>query len=86
MLADIQTGLVPSSVNTFSELHEYVDANCYGGTEALIDELDAAVPDTDEGHSAAMIALIHVMNQAMEIVNQWLQSGGVANGLGARQR
>ena len=28
---DIDSGLVPASVRSFSELHDYVDANLYGG-------------------------------------------------------
>ena len=28
---DIASGLVPSTVSSFAELHDYVDANCYGG-------------------------------------------------------
>lgn len=31
ILADIAAGLVPASVASFSELHDYVDANEYGG-------------------------------------------------------
>jgi hypothetical protein len=86
ILYDISAGVVPRSVKTFSELHDYVDANCYGGSESLLDELDAAQPDTDEGHGAALDALCDVMNPAMEIINRWLASGGVANGLSGRNR
>jgi hypothetical protein len=76
ILTDIRDGIVPCSVATFSDLHDYVDANCYGGTEAILDELDAAVPDTDDGHTSAMNALCDLMNPAMEIVSEWLASGG----------
>lgn len=76
ILADIRAGIVPKSVKTFSELHDYVDANCYGGSEALLDELDAEVADTDEGHTSALNALCDLMNPAMEIINEWLASGG----------
>lgn len=31
ILADIANGTVPQSIKNFSELHDYVDANCYGG-------------------------------------------------------
>lgn len=33
ILADIEAGRVPASVRSFSELHNYVDANFYGGIE-----------------------------------------------------
>ncbi|AMV17418.1 hypothetical protein [Planctomyces sp. SH-PL14] len=76
ILADMRAGVVPRSVKHFSELHDYVAANCYGGIEALLDELDADVPDTDEGHSSAMTALCDLMNPAMDLVTEWLGSGG----------
>jgi hypothetical protein len=31
ILADVKSGKVPKSVNSFSDLQNYVDANCYGG-------------------------------------------------------
>lgn len=31
ILADIAAGVVPASVSEFGELHEYTDANYYGG-------------------------------------------------------
>lgn len=31
IIEDIRNGVVPSSVADFGELHDYVDANCYGG-------------------------------------------------------
>lgn len=80
ILADVENGIVPTSVSCFSELHEYVDANLYGGTEALLEQLDAEVPDTDEGHSAAMTALCHLANPAMDAVDAWIRSGGIAAG------
>ena len=75
ILADIQAGIVPVSVKDFSELHDYVDANCYGGTEALLDELDAAAT-SDQEHTKALDTLCDLMNPAMEIINVWLANGG----------
>lgn len=31
ILDDVRSGSVPKDVKSFSELHDYVDANCYGG-------------------------------------------------------
>lgn len=75
ILADIAAGIVPATVRIFSELHDYVDANCYGGTEALLEQLDAAGPDTDEAHQANLNSLCDLMGAAMEIVNVWLKNG-----------
>jgi hypothetical protein len=86
ILADMSAGVVPRSVKTFSQLHDHVDANCYGGSEALLDELDAAAPDTDEGHTAALNALVDLMNPAMEIINAWLAGGGAFRAQSKRTR
>lgn len=80
ILQDVKAGIVPSTVSEFAELHDYVDANCYGGTEALLDELDAAAPDTDEGHAAALAALCELMTPAVQIVDAWIRSGGICGG------
>lgn len=42
IMADIETGRVPSTVTTFSELHDYVDANEYGGLTDIPVELNLA--------------------------------------------
>lgn len=76
ILADMRAGLVPCSVKNFSQLHDYVDANCYGGGEALLDELDSNGTDDDEGHTNTLNVLCDLMNQAMNIVNEWLATGG----------
>ena len=31
ILSDIKEGIVPDTVTSFSDLHDFVDANCYGG-------------------------------------------------------
>lgn len=43
ILRDIETGVVPSTCASFSELHDHVDANGYGGSfehEFINDEAD----------------------------------------------
>lgn len=79
ILEDVKNGIVPATVKSFSELHDYVDANCYGGTEALLDEMDKQAPDTDEGHSRAMSALVDICNPAQEIINDWIAAGGITS-------
>jgi hypothetical protein len=58
--ADITRGVVPATVVSFSELHDYVDANTYGG---LCDDGDNADVTTDE---------LIVMQDA---VHEWLAAG-----------
>ncbi len=77
IVALVKAGTVPLNVHNFSQLHDYVDANCLGGSEALLEELDAAQPDTDEGHTVAMNAHVDLFNQASEIVEQWIVDRGV---------
>jgi len=48
VLADVRKGVVPVTCKSFSALHDYVDANCYGGfceegfDETKVDEINAA--------------------------------------------
>jgi hypothetical protein len=72
ILEDIARGVLPETVASFSELHEFVDANCYGGTETLLRAISARYPDTDEGQTAAMQEFCSLANPAMEIVSHWL--------------
>ncbi len=70
ILRDIATGIVPDSVSSFSELHNYVDANLYGNAESVLAELS-------ELHQEAQTALdshVAIANAAMEIVDNWLQN------------
>lgn len=76
ILADIRNGIVPPAVAEFSQLHDYVDANCYGGTEQLLEELEKNHPSTDAGGHAALMELCDLMNPAIEIVDSWLRTGG----------
>jgi hypothetical protein len=81
IVADVKARIVPATVASFSQLHDYVDANCYGGTEALLDELDALQPDTDEGHRAALDQVCDLCNPAMGIVDAWIKAGGIETAL-----
>lgn len=85
IVEDVESGIVPESVSSFSELHDYVDANLYGGTEALLEELEARFPSTDEGHRSALDALCQLANPAMDIVNSWLKTGGLGAAIAAKR-
>ena len=63
ILSDIDAGIVPATVRTFSELHDYVDANEYAG---LCDEnfMDAA---SQEGADIA--------NEVQGQIDEWLRNG-----------
>jgi hypothetical protein len=57
--SDIASGIVPASVGTFAELHDYVDANEYGGA-------------TEDG-SPLQSATLH--NRCTNAVDAWLRAG-----------
>lgn len=59
ILKDIAKGVVPDSVASFSELHDYVDANWYGG--AFEGEFDAS----DE--------CLYFWNRVQGEVDEWLK-------------
>jgi hypothetical protein len=59
ILADIESGRVPANVPDFSSLHDYVDANEYGGLcdDALFDDL------------------LPIGNDVQIAVDEWLKAG-----------
>lgn len=66
VVEDVRGGRVPADVATFSELHDYVDANDYfdlGGDDCPLD------PGREEDCT--------VLNAASSIVDGWLWSGGL---------
>lgn len=68
ILEDISTGRVPATVKDFSELHDYVDANEYGGlceNGWLESHLDGEM--TDETHDAA--------SAVQDALHDWLVAG-----------
>ena len=76
ILQDIRHGRVPVTVATFSELHDYVDANCYGGlcdddtADAMIDHFGGR--DVYEGMPDGMLNMI---NGSFDAVDAWLAVG-----------
>jgi hypothetical protein len=68
VLADVAAGTVPATAASFSELHDYVDANGYGGAfdddapevwdevrNELQDALDARIRSGDMAREAASL-------------------------------
>ena len=60
ILRDIRAGLVPPTVNSFSQLHDHVDANGYGG----------AFEDT-----AHDVSDVDFWNVAQGVIDRWLRLG-----------
>lgn len=74
ILGDMESGLVPRTVSSFSALHDYVDANCYGNlcdddlADAYIEEFGGR--DDNEGMPDGFLNLI---NRAQNAVDAWLR-------------
>lgn len=64
ILRDIKRGIIPPTVATYSELHDYVDANLYGGAEDCWWE---GCTDNDE--------FCAFWNQVQRRVDLWLRNG-----------
>ena len=60
--ADIENGVIPTAVTSFSELHDYVDANEY-----VIEAFDGKISFSQKWFKEA--------NLLMDIVDQWLKDG-----------
>lgn len=63
--ADVDRGRVPTTVASFGELHDYMDANMYGGAEQLYNEL--GLEKSSE-----------ILDPAQNKVDEWLRSGALA--------
>lgn len=84
ILDDVSAGTVPANIAGYADLHQYVDANCYGGTEALFDAAHDAATDTEEGHTAAWNSFCDLVNPAIETVDAWIKSGGITSAIAQR--
>ena len=67
ILDDMHSGRVPRSVRDFAQLHDHVDANCYGG--ACADDWWADGPEDERA------AVMQFWCDVQERVHQWLASG-----------
>src|SRR4051812_26386223 len=85
IVEDVLNGIVPENVAGFSELHDYVDANVYGGTEGILAAFHAHAT-TDAEHVVAWDAFCDLCNPAIETVNGWIKAGGLKAQVESRRR
>lgn len=77
VLADLADAMTPRTINSFADLHDYCDANCYGGfcedefNDALLGHFGGR--DTDGGWPQAMHDYI---NAAQDAIDAWIKAGG----------
>lgn len=87
IVTDVLDGRVPDNVKSFGDLHDYVDANEYGGLredehcDALIEQFGGrdAINEMPEG-------MIGFINAAHGMVDVWLRNGGISGALRAHHR
>jgi hypothetical protein len=68
IMTDVYSRLVPETVESFSQLHDHVDANGYGGAFWGIHDVE----DTD------------FWNAVQDAVDEWIKTGGLRIALLAR--
>ena len=71
VVMDMMRGIVPWSCATYSELHDYVDANCYG---TLCDDTPVFEAMTHEGWPGDQ-RFSDFINAVQDEVNDWLPYG-----------
>ena len=68
VLADVKAGIVPRTVASYSELHDYVDANYYGGA------FETSLSD-DDGNMSEEVC--EFWNAVQNAVHRWIREGGL---------
>ncbi|MDP4028388.1 MAG: hypothetical protein Q8P42_05410 [Gallionella sp.] len=78
IIEDVKSGRVPADCPSFSALHDYVDANCYGGfceddvMQALLEHYGGR--DENEGMPDE---LMDYFNEAQNSIDRWIKEGGI---------
>ena len=65
---------IPATCSSFSELHDYCDANCLGDSEQLFEAI-VTESATDKEHDAKLAQVWEIADPAMDIVDAWLKNG-----------
>lgn len=78
VLADVKLGKVPTTVKSFSELHDYVDANEYGGfcEEEFVDMLVQHFGGLNDG-TGMPEGMLDFINSSQNSINSWIKEGGL---------
>jgi hypothetical protein len=73
--ADVADGTVPATVASFSELHDYVDANCYGG---MCEDGHAFWRNGDgSAGEDGFDCDVDAANAVQDAVHAWIVAGGI---------
>ena len=87
ILTDIKSDRVPLNVTCFGDLHDYVDANEYGGLcdDDVIDVGNRLFPErTDD--TIKTQAFMDVCEEVQCHLNNWISNGSMFNAYAAAQK
>lgn len=78
VIEDVKSGQIPITVKTFAELHDYVDANEYGGfcEDHYIEALTEFFGGIDEKTGMPQ-KMLDFINAAQNAINEWIKVGGL---------
>ena len=78
IIDDVKNGRVPADCPSFSALHDYVDANCYGGfcEEDVMDSLLERFGGRDENEGMPD-ELMGYLNAAQDSIDRWIKESGI---------
>ncbi len=79
ILHDVQCGTVPASVRSFSELHDYVDANYYGNA------FEWPVLPSESSNDVYVEELAKFWNTVQDRLHDWITSGGLLAALSQQE-
>lgn len=68
---DLQQGIIPPHITSFSELHDYLDANGYGRA------FEWSGPDRDVEDAEYVEAFCQFWNEVQSKIHIWIQAGGL---------
>ncbi|HEX4053851.1 MAG TPA: hypothetical protein VHX86_06270 [Tepidisphaeraceae bacterium] len=80
IVGDVKEGIVPANVASFLDLHNFVDANCYGGAEEIFGEF-VTESATDHEHQAKLDIVNSLITPAIEATDAWIKAGGIETAL-----
>ena len=83
IIGDVRCLHVPVNVANFGELHDFVDANKYGGfiDDKLVDEMIAKFGGRDPVHEGMPEEVVEFTDSAQTAVSIWIESGGLEDAI-----
>lgn len=83
IVADVLSGLIPRDVESFSDLHDYIDANCLADMceDEVFGTYCAEFGATEDDPMPQ--GFVDFLNSAQGAIDEWIKAGGIADRLGS---